>query len=137
MLLPIDVFFYGLYMDEAVLRGAGVTPRAPRKARADGFALRIGRRAALVPAPESAAWGVVYALTPAELATLYGAPGLEAYRPDDIEVTLENRAIVSARVYNLPQPPAAGERNPEYAEKLKALLTRLDMPADYIAGIAN
>jgi hypothetical protein len=135
MLLPIDVFFYGLYMDEAVLRSAGVTPRSPRKACAHGFALRIGKRATLVRVRDSVAWGVVYALTPEELAKLYGAPGLEAYQPEDIEVTLENRAIIPARVYNLPAPPAGDERNPEYVEKLKAALRRLDMPAEYIESI--
>lgn len=135
MVIPTDVFFYGLYMDEAVLAGAGVTPRSPRKARADGFALRIGRRATLVRAPGGVAWGMVFALTPEELAKLYGGPGLEMYRPEEIEVTLENRAIIPARVYNLPEPPGPDERNPEYVEKLKAVLTRLGIPASYIAGL--
>ena len=135
MLLPVDVFFYGLYMDDAVLAKAGVTPRSPRKACSDGFALRIGKRATLVRAQGGRAWGMVYALTPEELARLYGASGLEAYRPEDIEVTLENRAIIPARVYNLAEAPAAAERNPDYAEKLKTVLTRLGMPAEYIASI--
>lgn len=135
MILPIDVFFYGLYMDESVLADAGVTPRSPRKASADGFALTIGKRATLVRARGSRVWGVVFALTPEELAKLYGGPGLEAYQPQDIEVALENRAIIPARIYTLPQPPPPDERNPDYAGKLKAVLTRLEMPADYIAGI--
>lgn len=135
MVIPIDVFFYGLYMDESVLAGAGVTARSPRKARADGFTLRIGRRATLVRAPGGIVWGVVFALTPEELARLYGGPGLELYQPQEIEVVLENRAIVPARVYTLPEPPAPDERNPEYVEKLKAVLTRLGFPAEYIAGI--
>ena len=53
---------------------AGVVPRAPRKACADGYALRIGKRATLVKAPGSVAWGMVYALTSEDLAKLYGAP---------------------------------------------------------------
>jgi len=135
MTASVDAFFYGLFMDEGVLAGAGVEPHAGRKARLDGFALRIGRRATLVKIPGGIVWGMVFALTPAELARLYGAPGLEDYRPEDIEVALENRAIIPARVYNLPQPPAPGERNPDYAGKLKAALTRLGFPADYVAGI--
>jgi Gamma-glutamyl cyclotransferase, AIG2-like len=131
----VDAFFYGLYMDETVLAGAGVTPRSPRKARAHGYALKIGKRATLVKAPGSVAWGMVYALTQGDLAKLYGGPGLEVYRPEQIEVTLENRAIIPAQVYNLPQAPAPDERNPEYAEKLKAAMTRLGFPAGYIAGI--
>ena len=136
MSATVDAFFYGLYMDETVLCNAGVTPHAPRKACANGYALRIGKRATLVMAPGSVAWGMVYALTPVELAKLYGAPGLEAYRPEEIEVALENRAIIPARVYNLPQAPAPDERNPDYAEKLKAAMTRLGFPADYVASVA-
>lgn len=131
-----DAFFYGLYMDEAVLKGADVEARHGRKARLDGYGLRIGKRAALVRERGAVAWGMVYALTEAELGRLYGAPGLEAYRPEQVEVTLENRAIIPARVYSLSQAPAPDERNPDYAAKLKAVLMRLGFPADYIARIA-
>ena len=131
----IDAFFYGLYMDETVLAKVGVKPRAARKARADGYALKIGNRATLVKTPGNVAWGMVYALTPDELAKLYGAPGLEVYRPEEIDVALENRAIITARVYNLPHQPAPDERNPDYVEKLKAAMTRLGFPAEYIARI--
>ena len=136
MTAPIDTFFYGLYMDESVLAGAGVAARNGRKARADGFALKIGQRATLVKETGATVWGMVFALTQTELDTLYGGPGLELYRPEEIEIALENRSIIPARVYTLPQPPAPDERNPEYAGKLKAVLTRLGFPADYIAGIA-
>lgn len=135
-----DAFFYGLYIDEAVLAASGVAPQHGRKARLDGFALKIGKRATLVretgaSGPGSSVWGMVYALTEADLGKLYGAPGLEAYRPEQVEVALENRAIIPATVYNLPQAPAPDERNPDYAAKLKAVLTRLGFPADYIARI--
>ena len=133
--MTVDAFFYGLYMDDTVLRAAGVTPRLPRKASTHGYALKIGKRATLVKAPGGVAWGMVYALTPDELSRLYGAPGLEAYRPEEIEVALENRAIIPVRVYNLAQAPAPDERNPDYAEKLKAAMTRLGFPAEYVAGI--
>ena len=131
----VDAFFYGLYMDETVLAGAGVTPQSPRKACAHGYALRIGKRATLIKMPGSVAWGMVYSLTPEELAKLYGAPGLEVYRPEEIEVALENRAIIPARVYNLSQAPAPDERNPDYADRLRAAMTRLGFPADYVAQI--
>ena len=135
MIQRIDTFFYGLYMDQDVPAEAGITPRSPRRARADGFALKIGKRATLVHAPGGTVWGMVFALTPEELAKLYGGPGLDAYRPQDIEVALESRAIIPARSYLLPQAPASDERNPEYAEKLKAALTRLGFPADYVTGV--
>ncbi len=135
MTSPVDAFFYGLYMDETVLAKAGVTPRSARKARLDGFALKIGQRATLVRDSGGIVWGMVFALTSDDLAKLYGGPGLDAYRPEEVEVALENRAIIPARVYNLPQAPAPDERNPDYVAKLKAVLTRLGFPADYIADV--
>ncbi len=45
----IEVFFYGLFMDEAALRDQGFRPADARQARVDGFALRLGARATLVP----------------------------------------------------------------------------------------
>jgi cation transport regulator ChaC len=135
MTAPVDAFFYGLFMDEGVLREAGVAPRHGRRARLDGFALKIGRRATLARSAGATVWGMVYALTPAELGKLYDAPVLERYRPEEVEVALENRAMIAARVYILPQPPAAAEPNPEYVERLKVVLTRLGFPADYIARV--
>lgn len=41
----IAVFFYGLFMDAQMLRERGLQPQAERRARLDGFALRIGKRA--------------------------------------------------------------------------------------------
>jgi Gamma-glutamyl cyclotransferase, AIG2-like len=132
----VDAFFYGLFMDEGVLAASGVAPRHGRKARLDGFALRIGKRATLVRQVGGTAWGMVFALTKVELDRLYGAPGLELYRPEDVEVVLENRAMIPAVVYTLVQPPKPHERNPDYAERLKKVLTQLEFPADYVASIA-
>ena len=54
--MRVDAFFYGLYMDDVVLAGAGVKPRARRKASVHGYAMRIGKRATLVKTPGSIAW---------------------------------------------------------------------------------
>ena len=48
---PADVFFYGLFMDEDLLREKGLNPQRAALASVDGLALRIGKRAALVPTP--------------------------------------------------------------------------------------
>ena len=47
----VEVFFYDLFMDEELLRGRGLEPEGGEIAAIDGFALRIGQRAALVPTP--------------------------------------------------------------------------------------
>ena len=132
----VDGFFYGLFMDPGVLGDCGVAPHEPRPAYADGFQLRIGNRATLVAAPGARAYGMVYALTHEELNTLYGAPGLEDYRPEAVLTQVIDGAPLPALCYNLLDAPAPDEANPDYAERLRAALTRLDFPADYVASIA-
>lgn len=132
----LDVFFYGLFMDFGVLREHRVEPVDPRRAYADGFALRIGRRAALVPSPGARAWGMLVSLTHAELDRLYAAPGLEPYRPEAILVQPIGGPPASALCYNLPEAPPPEERNPEYAARLQQVLRALGFPPDYVASVA-
>src|SRR5262249_5931502 len=62
-----DVFFYGLFMDEDALRAKGLEPRDADRASVEGFELRIGERAALVPKPDSTVHGLVISLSLAEV----------------------------------------------------------------------
>ncbi len=50
----VEVFFYGLFMDEELLRGKGLEPEA-----------------ALVPTPGAKVYGLVFSLTRSELDRLY------------------------------------------------------------------
>ena len=132
----VDGFFYGLYMDLDVLREAGVTPQNPRRAYVDDFALRIGQRATLLPSAGARAYGMLYALTHAELERLYTAPGLEQYRPEAVLAQPLDGAPVPALCYNLREAPRSEERNPASVERLRRALTRLEFPPDYIASVA-
>ena len=85
----IDGFFYGLFMDVDVLRNSGVAPADPRHAHVDHFALRIGERATLVPSSGARSYGMLIALTHSEFDRLYGAPGLDQYRPEALDFPLE------------------------------------------------
>jgi len=51
----VEVFFYGLFMDEELLRRKGLEPEGGEIAAIDGLAFPIGQRAALVPRGRSAA----------------------------------------------------------------------------------
>lgn len=97
----IDGFFYGLFMDVGVLRNSAVAPVNPRKAYVDGFALRIGNRATLVPAASARAYGMVIALTRPELEKLYSAPGLDQYRAEAVLACCLDGGAVPALCYNL------------------------------------
>src|SRR5213594_2873122 len=98
---PIEVFFYGLFMDVELLRSQAVVPMTARRAFVEGFTLRIGRRATLIPMAGARAYGMLMALTHQEIAQLYAAPGLQHYLPEAVSaMTIEGQAV-PALCYNL------------------------------------
>ena len=131
----IDVLFYGLFMDEELLRAKGVMAMDIRPAFVIGFQLRIGNRAALVPATSGRVFGRIVSLSHVELEQLYSEPGLQAYKPEAVLAQLANGKTLPALCFNLVEPPSLEERNPDYASRLRALAERLDFPADYVASI--
>ena len=141
--LTTDVFFYGLFMDAAVLENKGVRSTRSRLAVVRGWTLRIGQRATLVPAPDEAVHGVLMALPLADVDRLYAEASVQMYRP--VAVLVEpaagavagEAATVAALAYVLPEPPAPAERNPEYATKLRALAERLGLPGEYSRAIGS
>ena len=123
-----DIFFYGLFMDERVLREKGVQPRASRKAVVYGHKLRIGRRAMLIPQSSSKAFGMVHTLNEREIKSLYAEPGLEMYRPETVVATFEDGSRSSLTTFNIHETSAVEEPNAEYVIKLRSVLERLGFP---------
>ena len=128
----IEVFFYGLFMDAELLRSKGTQPANVRMAAVPGFELRIGQRATLLQNPNTCAWGMLMQLTHSEVEQLYSEPSVQAYRAEAVLVQLSDGSFIPALCFNLVNPPAPEENNPEYAAKLKQLAIRLQLPADYI-----
>jgi hypothetical protein len=131
----IDVFFYGLFMDEDLLQSKGVTPTNLRLASVSGFQLRIGNRATLVPAQSGRVFGLIASLSHVELERLYSEPSVRAYRPEGVLASLSNGEVLAALCFNLPEPPSAEERNADYAAELRSLAERLNFPTEYVASI--
>ena len=125
-----DVFFYGLFLDERILRNKGVHPRAPRKAVVPGYRLRVGRRAMLLRQFAAQAFGMVFALTDREIESLYAEPGLERYRPESVLASFEDGTFGEVTMFNLRGTSTAAEPDCEYAAKLRAVLQQLGFPAD-------
>ena len=130
-----DVFFYGLFMDEELLRGKGFKPQAIEVGSVQGMSLRIGQRATLVRDPTARVYGVLMSLTMDELERLYSEPGVQAYRPQAVLVHPASGGVIGALCYNLPELPSAGESNPEYATQLRAVARRAGLPEDYVESI--
>lgn len=131
----MDVFFYGLFMDERLLRQRGLAPSNVRFARLKGYRLRIARRANLVEDAEATTCGVVIDLPPDDVLDLYSKPGVGDYRPVTVCVELEDGSEQPAICYLLPADKSRQGINSEYAEKLFHLARELCFPDDYLAEI--
>ena len=130
----VFVFFYGLFMDEDLLAGKGVTPSFSASGFVDDFALRIGDRATLVPENGGRAYGLVMTVTAQETAELYAEKSVADYVAEPVIVELEDGKTVEAACYNLPEDQIAGT-NQQYAADLLHLATKLGFPSSYLASI--
>jgi Gamma-glutamyl cyclotransferase, AIG2-like len=131
----IDVFFYGLFMDEALLREKGMHPKHRRMALVENFSLAIGARATLVPCSGRTVHGLIFSLTHAEVEALYAEASVSVYRPEAVAAQLADGSVVPALCFNLPVPPATTERNPQYVSKLRELAERIGLPPGYVSSI--
>lgn len=129
----IEVFFYGLFMDAAVLQQQGVHPSNVRSARVEGFDLVIAERATLVPG-EGTAFGVLISLTHEDVTRLYAEASVQAYRPEAVLAITENGQNIPALCYNLTTLPT-GPANHVYAAALLDIARRLGFPEAYQARI--
>ena len=130
----IDVFFYGLFMDEDLLRQKGTNPTDRRDAFLKDYTLVIGERATLVPKSGAQAYGLIFSLTETEIESLYAEPSLKEYRPEQVVVNLEDGSVITAVCFNLPALPE-GKATTVYAAKLRELATSLNFPTSYIEKI--
>jgi hypothetical protein len=131
----IDLFFYGLFMDETLLREKDMNPVNRRMAFVENFSLVIGARATLLPCAGRTAHGVIFSLTHAEVDALYAEDSVSVYRPEAVLAQLEDGDITPALCFNLPVPPLPEERNPQYASKLRELAARIGLPSGYVSSI--
>ena len=131
----VDVFFYGLFMDQELLRVKGVRPAAVRLASVQGFQLRIGQRASLVPDHSGCVHGVVVSLSRPELEQLYSEPSVRAYQAEAVLAHISGGDVIAALCFNLDQPPLSNEHNPEYVAKLRVVAKQVGLPEEYVASI--
>jgi hypothetical protein len=131
----IDIFFYGLFMDDALLREKGMNPVNRRMAFVENFSLVIGERATLVPRTGRTVHGVLFSLTHAEADALYSEASVSVYRPEAVFAKLADGSITPALCFNLPVPPSREERNPQYVSKLRELAERIGLPSSYVSSI--
>jgi len=132
----INVFFYGLFMDESLLASKGIRPKSARLGCVDGLRLRIGEHATLLHAEDSRSYGVLMEIPEDQANELYSDNSVRDYVPEPVVVHLPGEQPVSAVCYNLPAAKLTGT-NRRYAADLLALATRLGMPESYLEHIRS
>ncbi|MGY4237287.1 hypothetical protein ACVIIW_006234 [Bradyrhizobium sp. USDA 4449] len=132
----VTVFFYGLFMDPDALEAKGLRPLDVRRACVEGFELRLGERATLVPAKEGRVHGMVMRLTHAEIDQLYSEPSVLEYRAEPVLVELGDGSAEPALCFNLPRPPNRSSGNPQYAAALQIVVRKMGLPESYVAKLS-
>lgn len=130
----VAVFFYGLFMDESLLASRGVTPSRATVGYVEGYALRIGRRATLVPDERRRAYGILMTIRAEDVRALYSDASVADYVSESVSVVLPDGAVESAVCYNLPESKLEGT-NSQYARSLLALAGKLGLPGEYLQQI--
>lgn len=123
-------------MDADALRENGFKPVNARQASVNGFSLRLGVRATLVPDSGKTVYGVVMSLTHGEVDRLYAEPSVAAYRPEAVTARLQGGEHVAALCFNLPVGPTEVRPGSDYATKLTTVARKLGLPESYVATIA-
>ena len=128
------VFFYGLFMDKALLEKKGVKPTGLEPAYVEDFALQIGERATLAPLTGARAYGVVMCVADRELMDLYSEESVKDYKPETLKTVLSDGRCEDVICYNLPKEEIAGS-NADYARALYRLAQKLGFPKSYLDEI--
>jgi hypothetical protein len=130
----VAVFFYGLFMDKSLLASRGINPSRATVGYVDGYGLRIGRRATLVPDEANRAYGILMTIRAEDVTALYSEESVADYVPESVSVMLPDGTREPAICYNLPERKLEGT-NSQYANSLLILAGDLGLPSDYLQQI--
>ena len=126
------IFFYGLFMDRALLESMGVHATLVGPAELPGYKLRIADRATLVRSDGAVAYGQLMDLSDDDAERLYAAPGLEGYAAGEVQVRLLNdQSGCEALSYHLPIASLGTATNAAYARRLADVVRENGFPDGY------
>ncbi len=135
----VSVFFYGSFMNRAVLAEVGLRPDPFEVGTLPGFDIRIAPRANLVLSPEHQVFGVLTRASHAELERLYAhARDVlgEVYQPEAVLVQGKAGAWRPALCYlasRMIERPA----DADYVDRILLPARALGFPASYLARLES
>ena len=135
----VVVFFYGSYINPAVLREVDLVPQRIEVARLDGFDIEIRPLANLVASDEHSVWGILATATHAELARLYD------HARDVLGGVYLPRAVLVQPREGRPEPALcyiAPELEPapatsDYVARIVGPAREYGFPDDYVERLAS
>ena len=131
--LQVWVFFYGSFMNRALLEQRGIVLAQLEVVRLPGYAISIGPLANLTPSAADCVYGILVRLTHRELDRLYAnlPSAATRYRPEAVLVQTEARSWRPALSYvDLPFEPASPA--PDYLEHILSAAREYRFPDWYI-----
>jgi hypothetical protein len=135
----VAIFFYGSYMNRAVLSEVGLAPSLWEPAMLAGFDIQIAPRANVVISAGGVVHGVLSAASHADLARLYAHARTvlgEVYVPEAVLVHTRQGAWQPALCYRAPgMQERAAER--AYVDRILQPARELAFPAWYLARIES
>ena len=135
----VEVFFYGSYMNRAVLAEVGLAPTHWEPALLPGFDIRIAPRANLISSPGHTVFGVLASATHRELERLYvhahDVLG-ETYLPHPVLVHIQTGTTRPAFCYIAPhmiERPAGRD----YVDRILEPARAFGFPTWYLAHLES
>src|SRR5215208_2588034 len=131
--LRVWVFFYGSFMNRALLEQRGIVPDQIEVVRLPGYAISIGPLANLTPSAADCVYGILVRLTHRALDDLYAnlPSAATRYLPEAVLVQTESGSWRPALSYFAlpfePAPPA-----PDYLEHILSAASGYGFPDWYI-----
>ena len=131
-------FAYGANMDPVHMaeRCPGAQHLGVASLPGHGFGIAARGYATVRPGSGPAVRGVLWRLTPADVAALDEFEGVESgfYRKDFARVEDGTGAVVEAMIYR-PTDESPGRAAPGYLERIIEVCRELGFPAEYVAGL--
>ncbi len=129
-----SVFFYGLFMDENLLKEKGLNPLGAKLAHIDGYGLRIGERATLTKSALERSYGTVIQVSEEELGILYDDESVVGYFPEKVTAADTEGSTLKAVSYILPMEKLS-RKNSKYAKALSIVARKIGLPEEYVREV--
>ncbi len=133
-MIRMNIFFYGLFMDVKTLKSKGITASNPRKGYLMDYALKIGKRASLLPSKGEKSYGIVMSVNEQAILDLYTQASVADYIAEQVNIVTFSHDTIEAVCYNLPATQLTGT-NAAYAKSLFELSKKQGFPDEYLEKI--